>query len=437
MTIRRHPRRRPGTVSLSLVLGLGLLLWLFPVPLPRGRVVDPLAARLAEQFGAEVRLEGAGLRLLPRPSLRLGPGSVVRAAVPAAVPATGTASPQAAVPGIDGRWARGELTLALLPLAQGKMVAAGGKVSGADLVLEGSAGGPTWRIAGAEIELRGLHLDLRALAVRLQSGLPADLPAVFSAVSGGTDATGGFDLSAQSLEFGQGTYQNVMARGEFKSRILEVEDFAVGCGGGRVQGTATLDHTVEPKGRLAVQAALAAVPAEAILRPWAADLGDQLDLTLDGKIHAELNLGQEDVAVRTLTATGTLGGATGTVHARPWLTDVAPYLGQRQDLQDIRTEAWTLDFQLTERRCQVDLDLRGPDTNWQGQGWIGLEGAMDVGLRVALPPGYTPELGQWAVLAEMLRDKQRRVNLSFRLSGPFEDLQFGLDLAGMLSGGGR
>lgn len=422
MTTRRRARLIAGVA-----LALALALWLMPIPLPRGRALDPLVARLAEQSGADVTVSGATVRLLPRPCLRLGAGSVVRTGSPAGAGADSAL----AVAAFQGRWHRMELTLAVLPLAQGRVVAAGAKVRGADLVVGSGVGegpdgprGPHWRIDGASLALRGLSLDLSTL----QRTQPMDLLA---------DAAGKFTLSADSLGIGKALLRNLAAHGKAEGRLLLVEDYSADCGGGRIQGQGTVDFTADPRGRLTMEAELTGVPAADLLREWVPDLSAQLDLNLDGKIQGALALGDAVTAVRTLQVAGTLGGTTGIVHARPWLTDMAPYLGQRQDLQDVRTEAWTLAFDLAELRCRTTLDLRGPDTNWQGQGWLGLDGTMDLGLRVALPPGYTPELGQWAFLAEMLRDDQQRVNLGFRLSGPYEDLQFGLDLAGMLTGGGR
>ncbi len=61
-------------------------------------------------------------------------------------------------------------------------------------------------------------------------------------------------------------------------------------------------------------------------------------------------------------------------------------------------------------------------------GWLGLDGTIDLGLSVKLPAGYTPSLGDLSFLAEGLRGDDGRVQLDLKPTGQSRKPTVGLDL---------
>jgi len=145
-----------------------------------------------------------------------------------------------------------------------------------------------------------------------------------------------------------------------------------------------------------------------------------------------------DGGLDALTAAAHLTTGEGLLRAGPWLGDVGPYLGDRQDLVDIRIATSRLAVRLEDGRCLVDtLVITGPDTDWDLAGALGLGGAdgataaMDIAVQIKLPPGFTPNLGSMSFFAEAMRDRDRRINLDLRLTGPVTGPDVTLDLAAM------
>ena len=56
---------------------------------------------------------------------------------------------------------------------------------------------------------------------------------------------------------------------------------------------------------------------------------------------------------------------------------------------------------------------------------------MDLAVHIKLPTGFTPNLGSMSFFAEAMRDRERRVNLDLRLTGPVDAPEVTLDLAAM------
>ncbi len=134
--------------------------------------------------------------------------------------------------------------------------------------------------------------------------------------------------------------------------------------------------------------------------------------------------------------TGRIGSGQGVLGAGDWLKDIAEYLGDRQDLKNIRFSELDHNFRVSQGRYQVEeLTIDGYDTDWRAQGWVSLEGTLDLDLHVKFPAGFTPDLGQWSWLAEGLRDEDQRVNLTLHLTGPSEHPKVGLKLGGSKKAG--
>jgi len=137
----------------------------------------------------------------------------------------------------------------------------------------------------------------------------------------------------------------------------------------------------------------------------------------------------------TLDLTGNAAMGEGLLRAGDWLAGVAPYLGERQDLKDVRFDGLDHAYRLENGRYLVqDLRIEGQDTKWQGNGWVGLDGTLDLTLQVKLPVGFTPDLGQWSFLADTLRDEEGRVQLDLRLTGQSARPAVGVDLTRLKAG---
>ena len=80
----------------------------------------------------------------------------------------------------------------------------------------------------------------------------------------------------------------------------------------------------------------------------------------------------------TLNVAGDWPAATGVLHARDWLEEVTPYLGDRQDLKDVRFRGLGHAFRVDQGRYLVEeLHLDGGETDWPGR-LGGLDGNLDL-----------------------------------------------------------
>ncbi|MFN2371426.1 MAG: AsmA-like C-terminal region-containing protein, partial [Candidatus Krumholzibacteriia bacterium] len=212
-------------------------------------------------------------------------------------------------------------------------------------------------------------------------------------------------------------------------------DLAAALDGGRFAGTVAVDRAWGRGGELTFSWQTQGVPAGDLLGPWLPELARRLEGRLDSSGSGSCSLGDPDETLASLNLTGIVGAGQGILHATDWLQDVAPYLGDRQDLTDIRFDRLAHVFAVGNGRYVVqELELEGPDTRWRGTGSVGLDGSLDLALQVTLPPGFTPNLGPWSLLAGTLRDQDGRVRLDLILGGRTERPSVGLDLARLKAG---
>ncbi|MBE0566913.1 MAG: AsmA family protein [Krumholzibacteria bacterium] len=243
------------------------------------------------------------------------------------------------------------------------------------------------------------------------------------------------DLAIGRLAHGDVVYDDVTAEAALEDRVLEVPRFAARLGGGALSGSAAVDWARDPWGELVFAWEAAGVPAADLLGPWVPELARRLEGTLDASGRGSCSLRDRDAALASLDLAGTASAGAGVLHAADWLRDVSPYLGNRQDLKDIRFTELGHAFGVERGRYVIeDLAIDGPDTRWRGAGSVGLDGSLDLALQVTLPPGFTPDLGQWSFLAETLRDRDGRVQLDLVLGGRAERPSVGLDLSRLKAG---
>lgn len=406
----------------AVLLGLLVVLLLAAPPLVSGDAFRERAVQaVAAATGADVELGEATLTVLPRLAVTLRTGRIA---------GTGPALRMAhgddyGIVSYRADLDRVEVRVGLLPLLRRRLE-----------VREVQLNGPRLEIVTGEgrteaVDFRFVVRDLSMTMVEPAAG----------AASGPPGALIPADLACRAqvlmgrLTMDEVALDDLEAEAALAARVIEVRRITAGLAGGRLSGHATLDYAVDPWGRLAFACDVVEASSGALLEPWVPDLGRRLDCRLTAAGSGTCSLKDADTALSSLDLRGTARAGDGILRAGDWLRDVSPYLGRRQDLKDVRFTGLTHAFNLRDGRYLVeDLVMEGPDTRWQGAGWVGLDGTLDLALHVKLPAGFTPDLGAWSFVAESLRDEQGRVQLDLRLSGRTERPSVGLDLGQFKAG---
>ncbi|MBU1072077.1 AsmA-like C-terminal region-containing protein, partial [bacterium] len=148
------------------------------------------------------------------------------------------------------------------------------------------------------------------------------------------------------------------------------------------------------------------------------------------KMAGAMVLGSPAEMRASLELAGDLALRDGTVHASSWLDDISPYLGDRQDLKDIRFRHLVQRVLVRDGKLIIEnLMLDGHDTDWRGGGWFGLDGGIDMSLNVKFPADFQPELGDLTPLAAVLRGDDGRIALNLDMKGRAASPRVMLDLA--------
>lgn len=410
-----RPKARGRRVLGALVV-LALLVAAVVIGAPRLLPGDRLAAQAAEALaaatGARVTVETASATLVRGPGLRVR-----------GVRLEGADAWQVTLESA-------EVSLAAAPLLRRELVVDRLVAKGPEAATQ--AGRRAVAVTSFTLEASGLGL---ALAGPAAAGPGHRWPKV---------SRGTVELRAARVVIGGFTLVDVEAKARPLGRRLVIDAVTASCGGGALVLDGEVDLGEVPatwEGLLR----LTGVDAAALLGEWAPAVATQLDTRLTGQVRAGGVMTAGDVtagymAAAALRAEAHLGVGPGTVRAGPWLQSAAPYLGTRQDLVDVKVAAGRLAARIAEGRCLVDtLALRGPDTDWALAGALDLVvppgsatgPAVQMGVHLRLPPGFTPELGSLAFLAEAMRDADGRINLDLGLRGPLGEPGVTLDLVAM------
>jgi hypothetical protein len=227
----------------------------------------------------------------------------------------------------------------------------------------------------------------------------------------------------------QTPYREVRLDGTLRARVIDVPSLEARLGTGRIAGSARVDYAGDPTGHASWQAAATEVPASALLEPYAGWLAAVWTGAIDADLRGDCSLADPEVVRRTLSLTGDLRGTEGSVDLRQQLSGVSKYLGSRQDLLQVTYNRIRQHVVVDDGKVLLqDLQVDGTQTDWTGDGWVSLDGAIDLGLHVKLPAGFTPDLGDLSFLAEGLRDDQGRIGLDLKLGGQARSPSVGLDL---------
>jgi len=415
--------RRLAAVLLVTAAVLALLAVALPKLVPADRLRAQAVAAAEKATGADVAVGRVGVRLLPRLALTLDDATI-----------RGTGADLLAARGVDWgldrfevRVGRVEARVALGPLLGGRIAV--DRIAAAIPRLAVDRLGRTVTAEDVTLVLRDLAPGSGGAGAAPAGAAPGDrLPA---------DLAFRTRLDAGVLTVAGVAWRDVRVDAALKQRVVTVERASADLDGGRVTARGTVDFVADPGGRLDAEVDAEDAPAAGLLAGWAQDLADRLDTRLTAHASGTCDLRDAATVRRTLDLAGTASAGDGVLHAADWLRDVSPYLGRRQDLKDIRFTSLRHAFAVRDGRYQVQtLVLDGPDTAWDANGSVGLDGTLDLGVQVKLPPGFTPELGSWSFLAAQLRGDDGRVRLDLVLKGTAERPSVGLDL-GWLRAGGR
>ncbi len=222
---------------------------------------------------------------------------------------------------------------------------------------------------------------------------------------------------------------------ELNGPVAELRDVSVRLGeerpdGGRLDGAATIGDLHRERALCSFTLIARDMPARALLDAVAPVATPYVEGDADLEMAGRLQLGTPEEIRDSLVLAGDVVLSDGVVHAESWLEDISPYLGARQDLKDIRYRHLVHKLRVDEGRLHLDdLMVDGHDTDWRGGGWLGLDGGIDMRLDVKLPEGFTPDLGDLALLAEVLRGDDGRIALGMTLRGRAASPTVALDLA--------
>lgn len=239
------------------------------------------------------------------------------------------------------------------------------------------------------------------------------------------------DLHAEAgtVRLKQTPYREVSLDGTLRARVIDVPSLAASLGTGRIAGSARVDYAEDPTGHASWQATVTDVPASALLEPYAGWLAAVWTGALNAELSGDCGLADPEVVRRTLSLTGDLRGTEGSVDLRQQLSGVSKYLGSRQDLLQVTYNRLRQHVVVDDGKVLLqDLAIDGTQTDWSGDGWVSLDGGIELGLHVKLPAGFTPDLGDLSFLAEGLRDDQGRIGLDLKLTGQARSPAVGLDV---------
>ncbi len=412
--MKRFKRALLMTVGAILLL-LVILILLVPRLVPTDLITEKVVREVERATGATVTLAEARISWRWQWRVTLRDGSI-----------TGTGAALAAATGSPTDLETYALTLrelsvtpALLPLLRKQV-----KIN--EVVLAGPKLEATWdrgqaMATGFRLHLTDLNLGLEQPPATGRSAAPGALIP--------PDLAFGFTGTADTLVLQRAPYTHLEMKGGFAGKVLEVTSLSAHRSTGELTGNLTVDYLADPWGRLTFAGEVQNVPAEALLEPWAPDIGRRLASDLNASAVGGCDLRDAPTRIATLDIAGTVTGSEGVLHARDWLADVSKYLGDRQDLMDVRFRKLAHDFRLVQGRYMIEsLTLGGGETDWLAKGWVALEGNLALGIDVKLPPGFTPDLGNFSFLAQTLRDADGRINLPLTLSGASARPTVGVDL---------
>ncbi len=158
-------------------------------------------------------------------------------------------------------------------------------------------------------------------------------------------------------------------------------------------------------------------------------LDEYLSGKIDCSVEGDFEVLAGEVLPNSITADGDITVSNGIVSATELLSGIKPYLGDRDDLLEIKFDDFSHHMTLNNGRYSVgELKLEGRDTDWTGSGTVSLAGKVNFLLETRLPAGFTPDLGNMTFMADLLRDDDSRISIPLRVQGKLPKPAVKLDL---------
>jgi len=239
-----------------------------------------------------------------------------------------------------------------------------------------------------------------------------------------------YEARARQVTMQKARYDDVHLKGQLAGKVLAFDEVTARRGTGQISGKGKIDYVQDPYGLLSFQAKAQDVPASALLQPYVPSVAPLWEGAVSADAAGSCHMQDKAVVLHSLALNGEALSTNGKIQADKLLADISPYLGTRQDLKTIKFRSFLQHFAVRDGRYHVeDLKLQGPDTDWTGDGWLGFDGSIDLALRVKLPAGFQPDLGNMTFLAQALRGEDGRIELALHLTGRATQPKVQLDLS--------
>ncbi|MFW6284420.1 MAG: AsmA family protein [Desulfosalsimonas sp.] len=154
--------------------------------------------------------------------------------------------------------------------------------------------------------------------------------------------------------------------------------------------------------------------------------------TLLGRTSAAINVSGRGTAWEqmrdALSGQGQVRISEGKIAGNDFAGGLARTLGAG-DLKSIDFKSFEGDFEIEDGKLRLVSDFAGKDVKMNPTGTIGLDGALDMNLNLALAPGFSSRLSSDSLVGQLLEDEQGWTSMPVALGGSLGKPRFVLDKA--------
>lgn len=154
--------------------------------------------------------------------------------------------------------------------------------------------------------------------------------------------------------------------------------------------------------------------------------------TLLGRTSAAINISGQGTAWEqmreALSGQGEIRISDGKITGEEFAGGLASALGAG-DLKSIDFKSFAGDFEIVDGKLRLVSDFAGKDVKMKPTGTIGLNGALDMNLNLALAPGFSSRLSSDSLVGQLLADEQGWTGMPVALGGSLGKPRFVLDKA--------
>lgn len=151
-----------------------------------------------------------------------------------------------------------------------------------------------------------------------------------------------------------------------------------------------------------------------------------------GRTSAAINISGQGTAWKqmreALSGQGEIRIFDGKIIGREFAGGLASALGAG-DLKSIDFKSFEGDFEIKDGKLRLVSDFAGKDVKMKPTGTIGLNGALDMNLNLALAPGFSSRLSSDSLVGQLLADEKGWTSMPVALGGSLGKPRFVLDRA--------